>query len=46
MQVIRILSRIGLKAVLDGTAREAARERDRERTLEELTRKANSVTRP
>ena len=40
MQVIRIFLRIGLKAVLDGTlAREAARERDRQRILAELTRR-------
>jgi hypothetical protein len=40
MQVIRIFLRIGLKAVLDGTlAREAARDRDRQRILEELTRR-------
>jgi hypothetical protein len=40
MQVIRILLRIGLKAVLDGTlAREAARERDRQRILEGLARR-------
>ena len=40
MQVIRIFLRVGLKAVLDGTlAREAARERDRQRILAELTRR-------
>jgi hypothetical protein len=38
MQVIRVLLKIGLKAVLDGTlAREAARERERDRILEQLT---------
>ena len=37
MQVLRILLCIGVKAVLDGTlAREAARERDRERILDGL----------
>jgi hypothetical protein len=40
MQVIRVFLRIGLKAVLDGTlAREATRGRNRERVLEELTRR-------
>ena len=40
MQVVRILLRIGLKAVLDGTlAREAAPEPDRQRILVELTRR-------
>jgi hypothetical protein len=40
IQVIRILLRIGLKAVLDGTlARGAARDRDRERILADLTRR-------
>jgi hypothetical protein len=40
IQVMRVLLRIGLKAVLDGTlAREAARERDRERILSEMTRR-------
>ena len=39
MQVIRVVLMIGAKALLDGTLdREAARERDRERVLEELTR--------
>jgi hypothetical protein len=39
-QVIRILLLIGVKAMLDGTlAREAARERERERTLSEMTRR-------
>jgi len=39
MQVLRVFLLIGLKAVLDGTlAREATRERDRERILEELAR--------
>jgi len=39
MQVLRVFLLIGLKAMLDGTlAREAARERDRERILEELSR--------
>ena len=37
VQVIRVLLRIGIKAMLDGTlGREAARERDRERIIEEL----------
>src|SRR5262249_45901267 len=40
MQVMRVFLRIGLKAVLDGTlAREAVRERDRQRIVEELTRR-------
>jgi hypothetical protein len=40
MQVIRVLLKIGVKAALDGTlAREAARERDRERLLTELARR-------
>jgi hypothetical protein len=40
MQVMRVLLPIGIKAMLDGTlAREAARERDRQRLLEELDRK-------
>jgi hypothetical protein len=40
MQVTRVFLRIGLKAVLDGTlAREAARDRDRERTFAELARR-------
>ena len=40
MQVIRVFLRIGLKAVLDGTlAREATRERERERILSEMTRR-------
>jgi hypothetical protein len=39
MQVIRVLLKIGVKAQLNGTlAREAARERNRERILEELAR--------
>jgi hypothetical protein len=39
MQVMRILLRISLKAMLDGTlGREAARERDKERALGELIR--------
>jgi hypothetical protein len=39
MQVMRILLRIGLKAMLDGTlGREAIRERDRERVLAALIR--------
>ena len=39
MQVMRVFSRIGLKAALDGTlAREATRERERDRTLLDLTR--------
>jgi hypothetical protein len=37
IQVIRILFHIGMKAMLDGTlARDAARERDRERILGQL----------
>jgi hypothetical protein len=37
MQVMRILLRIGLKAMLDGAlSREAARKRDKERMLGEL----------
>jgi hypothetical protein len=40
VQVIRIVIKIAGKAFLDGSlAREAARERDRERILEELTRR-------
>jgi hypothetical protein len=40
MQVIRVLLKIGLKAVLDGTLdREAALERDRDRILSEMTRR-------
>ena len=40
MQVMRVLLRTGVKAVLDGRlAREAARERERERTLSEMTRR-------
>ena len=40
MQVMRILLRIGLKAVLDGTlAREVTRERERERILSEMMRR-------
>jgi hypothetical protein len=40
MQVMRVFLRIGLKAVLDGTlAREAAREHNRERVLNELARR-------
>ena len=39
MQVTRVVFTICLKAALDGTLRrEAARERDRERILEELSR--------
>jgi hypothetical protein len=39
MQVSRVILRIGIKALLDGTlGREAARERDRERVLGELLR--------
>jgi hypothetical protein len=39
-QVMRVLWSIGIKAMLDGTlAREAARERNRQRVLEELNRK-------
>ena len=39
MQVMRVFSRIGLQAALDGTlAREATRERERDRTLLDLTR--------
>jgi len=44
MQVIRILLKIGVKAMLDGTLdREATRERDRQRILEELTRREFGV---
>jgi hypothetical protein len=40
MQVMRILLRIGVKAVLDGTlAREAPRERHRQHIIEELARR-------
>ena len=40
MQVMRIFLRIGLKAALDGTlAREATRDRDRQRILSEMTRR-------
>ena len=40
MQVINVFLRIGLKAALDGTlACEAARERERERILSDLTRR-------
>ena len=39
MQVTRVVFQVGVKAMLDGTlAREAARERDRERILGELLR--------
>ena len=39
-QVLRIILMIGLKALLDGKlGRDAARERDRQRILEELARK-------
>jgi hypothetical protein len=39
-QVMRVFLRIGLKAVLDGTlAREAVRERERERILSEMRRR-------
>jgi hypothetical protein len=39
VQVIRVLLKIGVKAMLDGSLeREAARERDRERIIEELAR--------
>jgi hypothetical protein len=46
MQVIRILLKIGVKAMLDGTLdREAARDRDRQRAL--LTReKAGRTSEP
>jgi hypothetical protein len=37
MQVLRVILRIGIKALLDGTlGRDAARERDRQRVLAEL----------
>jgi hypothetical protein len=40
MPVMRVFLRIGLKAVLDGTLpREAARDRERERILSEMTRR-------
>ena len=40
VQVIRILLKIGVKAMLDGTlARETAREPDRDRILADLTRR-------
>jgi hypothetical protein len=40
MQVWRVVFMIGAKAYLDGTlSREAARERDRQRILDELTRR-------
>jgi len=40
MQVMRILLPIGIKAVLDGSLeRDLARERDRQRLLDELSRK-------
>jgi hypothetical protein len=40
MQVIRIVLRIGLKAVPDGTlARETALERDRERVIANMARR-------
>jgi hypothetical protein len=39
MQMIRVLLKIGVKAMLDGSlGREAARERDRERILAEMAR--------
>jgi len=39
MQVMRVLLAIGVKALLDGKlGREAARERERQRVLEELAR--------
>ena len=39
-QVLRIILMIGLKALLDGNlGRDAARERDRQRILQELARK-------
>jgi hypothetical protein len=40
MQVMRVLLPIGIKALLDGSlSRDAARERDQERVLEELMRR-------
>jgi hypothetical protein len=37
-QVLRVILMIGVRALLDGTlGREAARDRDRQRALEELT---------
>jgi hypothetical protein len=40
MQVMRILLRVGLKVVLDGTlGREAVREREKDRILGELIRR-------
>jgi hypothetical protein len=47
MQVIRILWRIGIKALLDGKlGREAARERNRAAVLEELGRKLRAGAEP
>ena len=46
MQVMRILLRIGLKAMLDGTlGREAARERHKDRILGELIRRFEEAAR-
>jgi hypothetical protein len=45
MQVIRIVFRIGVKALLDGKlGREAAREHDRQRVLAALTRAWSAVS--
>jgi len=47
MQVMRVLLRTGVKAVLDGRlAREAARERDRDRILGELARGLENARQP
>ena len=44
MQVLRVILRIGIKALLNGKlGREAARERDRQRLLAELTRDLRSA---
>jgi hypothetical protein len=46
MQVMRILLRIGLKAMLDGTlSREAARDRDKDRILGEFIRRFEEAAR-
>jgi hypothetical protein len=43
MQVIRVLLRIGIKALLDGTlGREAARQRNCDAVLEEIARKLDA----
>ena len=40
MQVMRVFLRIGVKAMFDGSLdREAARERERDRLLSEMTRR-------